>query len=162
MPTGADEVVLPALLRAARGAYGDAVRAHLAAGGFDDLPRNGPYVLGGMASRGRTPADLVRELRVSKQAASQLIDALVLGGYLHRAVDEDDRRRLEIALTERGRAAAAAVRSGVEEVDAELAARVSADDLRGLMVSLAALAEIGAERAAGRDGGPGRLAGPRG
>ena len=155
MPAGADEVVLPAFLRAARGAYGDAVRAHLAAGGFDELPRNGPYVLGGMASRRRTPADLVRELRVSKQAASQLIDALVLGGYLDRAVDEDDRRRLAIALTDRGRAAAEAVRAGVEEVDAELAARVSADDLHGLMVSLAALAEIGAERAAGRERGPG-------
>jgi DNA-binding MarR family transcriptional regulator len=102
-----------------------------------------------MANRGGSPADLIRALRVSKQAASQLVDVLVLRGYLDRAVDEDDRRRLTITLTERGRAAAAAVRAGVEEVDAELAARVSAADLHGLMASLAALAEIRGERAGG-------------
>ena len=121
MPAGAEEVVVPALLRAARGAYGDAVRARLAAAGFDDLPRNGPYILGGMANRAGSAGDLVRELGISKQAASQLIDALVLRGYLERAVDPADRRRLTIALTDRGRAAAAAVRAGVEEVDEALA-----------------------------------------
>jgi DNA-binding MarR family transcriptional regulator len=154
VPAGAEEVVVPALLRAARGAYGDAVRARLAAAGFDDLPQNGPYILGGMANRDGSAGDLVRELGISKQAASQLIDALVLRGYLERAVDPADRRRLTIALTDRGRAAAAAVRAGVEEVDEALAGRLSPAELHGLLLGLGALAEIRAQSRAG-SGGPG-------
>ena len=134
--------MIPALLRASRGAYGHAVRVRLAAAGFDDLPRNGPYVIGGMANHGGTAAGLVRELGVSKQAASQLIDALVLRGYLERDVDPEDRRRLTIALTERGRAAAAAVRAGVESIDDELQEKLSPAELQGLWAGLVALCEI--------------------
>jgi DNA-binding MarR family transcriptional regulator len=137
-----DEVVLPALLRAARGAYRRAIISELSAAGFDDLPRNGPYVLGGMANRGGSPGDLIRELEVTKQAASQLIDTLVVRGYLEREVDPDDRRRLTIALTDRGRAAAAAVRAGVEAVNSMLAARCTPAELAGLRGGLAALAGI--------------------
>src|ERR1700748_1997683 len=88
---GDDEVVLPALLRAARGAYGNAIRKELAAAGFDDIPRNGPFVLGGVGNRGVAAGDLVRALGVSKQAASQLVDTLVLRGYLERHANADDR-----------------------------------------------------------------------
>lgn len=141
-PTQAQEVVIPALLRAARGAYGHAVRTRLAAGGFDDLPRNGPYILGGMANRGGTAGNLIRELGVSKQAASQLIDTLVLRGYLEREVNPEDRRRMTIELTHRGRAAAEAVREGVEAVDEELADLISPAELAGLCAGLIALTTI--------------------
>lgn len=137
-----EEIVIPALLRAARGAYRIAVRERLRAGGFDDLPQNGPYVLGGMGNRGATASDLVRQLGVTKQAASQLVDTLVLRGYLERRPDPDDRRRLTIELTERGRAAAAAVRAGVDSVDEELAARLTAAELAGLCAGLVALCDI--------------------
>ena len=105
-----DQVVLPALLRASRGAYGRAITAELGANGFDDVPRNGSYVLGGIVNHGGRTADLVRQLGVSKQAASQLIDTLVLRGYLERAGDPADRRRVTVSATERGRAAATAIR----------------------------------------------------
>jgi DNA-binding MarR family transcriptional regulator len=133
---------IPALLRAARGSYGNAVRASLSAAGFDDLPRNGPFVLGGMATHGASVADLIETLDVSKQAASQLIDVLVVRGYLTREVNPEDRRRLSIELTERGRAAAQAVQAGVEVVDVELSAALSPDELAGLRAGLYALAEI--------------------
>src|SRR5271155_491974 len=97
-----DEVVIPALLRAARGSYAAAVGRHLSEAGFEDLPRNGAYVLGGMANHGGSVVGLIRELGVTKQAASQLIDTLVLRGYLAREVNPDDRRRMDIELTERG------------------------------------------------------------
>ena len=144
MPTEntADDVVLPALLRAARGAYGHAVRKHLAEGGFDDLPRSGPYVLGGIVNRAGNASDLIRQLRVSKQAASQLVDTLVLRGYVERHPDPDDRRRMTIEPTEHGRAAAAAVREGVEAVDRELEEKLSAEQLAGLRAGLFALLEI--------------------
>jgi DNA-binding MarR family transcriptional regulator len=140
--TNADEVVLPALLRAARGSYGHAIRGSLAAAQFDDMPRNGPFVLGGMANHGGTAGALIRELGVSKQAASQLIDTLVLRGYLTREIDPDDRRRMTIELTDRGREAGAAVRAGVQAVDAELATLISATELRGLRAGLEALCDI--------------------
>jgi hypothetical protein len=44
------DVVVPALLRAARSCYGNAIRSSLALAGFEDVPRNGAYVLGGMAA----------------------------------------------------------------------------------------------------------------
>ena len=155
-PSG--EIPIPALLRAARGAYGVAVRERLAAGGFDDLPGNGPYVIGGMVARGGTAGDLVRQLGVSKQAASQLIDALVLRGYLERSADPDDRRRTTLVATERGRAAAAATLAGVQEVDRELAGVLTAEQLDGLREGLIALTTI-RERLEDEHGGAGDRAG---
>ena len=73
----AHDIVIPALLRAARASYSQAVRESLRAGGFDDMPRNGPYVLGGMANQVGAFDDVIRGLGVTKQAASQLIDLLV-------------------------------------------------------------------------------------
>jgi len=137
-----DEVVIPALLRAARGSYAQAIRSRLAEAGFDDLPRNGGFVLGGMANHSGSAVDMIRGLGVSKQAASQLIDTLVLRGYLTRDMNPNDRRRMTIELTERGRGAAAAVRSGVEAIDAELAQMLTPAELAGLRSGLAALGHI--------------------
>jgi DNA-binding MarR family transcriptional regulator len=153
------DVVIPALLRAARGSYGRAIRARLAAAGFDDLPRNGAYVLGGIVNHGGSASGLVRELGVSKQAASQLIDTLVVRGYLRREADPDDRRRVTIDTTERGRAAAAAVRAGVQEIEARLAAAISPAQFAGMRAGLTALCTI-RERLEdeARAGGAGRSA----
>ena len=49
---------------------------------------------------------LTRELGISKQAVSQLIDTMVMRGYLERTPDAEDRRRMLLHLTPRGRAAA--------------------------------------------------------
>jgi DNA-binding MarR family transcriptional regulator len=127
--------------------------AMLAAAGFDDLPRNGPFVLGGMANHGGTAVELIRGLGVTRQAASQLIDTLVLRGYLGRRVNSDDRRRMDIELTERGRAAAAVVRAAVKKVDRQLTAMLSPGEVAGLRAGLAALATI-KEKTQG-DGEPG-------
>jgi DNA-binding MarR family transcriptional regulator len=137
-----DDVPLPALLRAARGSYGAAIRTRLAAAGYDDLPRNSAFIIGGMVNRGGEPADLVRQLGVSKQAASQLIDTLVVRGYLEREANLEDRRRMTITVTERGRAAAVAIGAGVAAVDAELAGLITPDQLAGLRAGLYALCDI--------------------
>jgi DNA-binding MarR family transcriptional regulator len=137
-----EEVAIPALMRGARGSYARAITAQLAAAGFDDLPRNGGFVLGGMANFGGSAGDMIRGLEVSKQAASQLIDTLVIRGYLTREINQDDRRRMVIDLTDRGRAAAAAVRAGVEAIDKELAQMISPEQLAGFRAGLEALAKI--------------------
>jgi DNA-binding MarR family transcriptional regulator len=139
---GNGEEGIPGLLRAARGSYARAIAAHLGAAGFDDLPRNGAFVLGGMGNWGGSAADMIEGLSISKQAASQLIDSLVLRGYLTREINPEDRRRMLIGLTDRGRAAATAVRSGVKAIDAELAKMISPTELSGLKAGLAALSEI--------------------
>ena len=140
--TRSDQVSIPVLLRAARGCYAQAIATRLAAAGIEDLPRSGAFVVGGLALRGRDAVDHLRGLGVSKQAVSQLIDTLVLRGYLDREVDPADRRRMTIELTDRGRAAAAAVRSGVESIDAELARMITPSELAGLRAGLEALGHI--------------------
>ena len=140
--TTADEAALPALLRAARGSYGLAITDRLSAAGFDDIPRNGSYVLGGMVNRGGSAGQLVRQLGISKQAASQLIDTLVIRGYLTRDVNAEDRRRILIDVTDRGRAAAAEILAGVEAVDTVLAQLISTSELAGLRAGLVALCDI--------------------
>src|SRR5665213_3147225 len=107
-PLWFEDVALPALLRHARVTYGTAMRQALERAGYGDVPKNGLYVIGGLAVGAEDVplGQLIKELRISKQAAGQLVDALVTRGYLDRTIDEQDRRKLTITLTERGRAAA--------------------------------------------------------
>ena len=63
-------------------------------------------------------------------------------GYLSREVNPADRRRLNIELTDRGRAAAEAIGAAIGQVDEELAAMITPAELAGLRAGLAALAEI--------------------
>lgn len=139
------EVALPVLLRHARTTYGAAMRQSLAEAGYDDIPGNGLYVIGGMAvgEHGFPLGQLIKELGVSKQSAGQLVDALVLRGYLERAVDGGDRRKLTVTLTERGRAAAAVQAEARENIDKELISRVGENDVTRTRRTLAAIIDIG-------------------
>jgi DNA-binding MarR family transcriptional regulator len=134
-----DEVSMPALLRAARGVYGSAIREALAQAGCDDVPANGVYVIGAIARTGAPLSEIISELGVSKQAAGQLVDTLVARSYLDRSVDPEDRRRLRVSLTGRGQEAAALIRSAVDKLDAALAARVGAESVAHTRRTLAAL-----------------------
>lgn len=140
-----ETIVLPALLRHARTTYGLAMRRALAEAGYDDVPKNGLYIIGGLALGAQTIplSQLVKELGVTKQAAGQLVDTLVLRGYLERTVDANDRRKLSINLTERGRAAAAVQAAAREKIDGELLERVGPDNLLSTRRTLAALIDLG-------------------
>ena len=138
---------MPQLMREARDVYRHAVARALAGAGCDDVPRNGPFVLADLDHATADPkfssqADVVASLGLSKQAASQLIDTLVLREYLERRNDPVDRRRMEVRLTERGRTAAVAIRTAIDAVEAELAQLISADELHGLRAGLAAYRAI--------------------
>ncbi len=148
-----DNIVIPALLRHARNTYGSAMRRALAEAGFDDIPGNGLYVIGGLAlDRADIPlGQLILELRLSKQAAGQLVDTLVTRGYLDRAPDKQDRRKLTVSLTDRGRAASEVQKTAREKVDAELLARVGADDVARTRRTLAALIDIGQQAEPGSE-----------
>jgi len=138
-----DDRSIPELMRAARGSYAQAIREHLEAEGIDDLPRNGAFVLAYL-SRGdeSVVVDTIRGLGVTKQAVSQLLDTLVVRGFITREVDADDRRRMTIGLTDRGRGAAAAIFAATTAIDDELAEMLSPGDMAGLRAGLAALGQI--------------------
>jgi len=136
------EVALPVFLRPGRGVYGMFIREALAAEGFTDMPANGGFVLGLIQSGGSALSDVIADLGVSKQTASQLVDTLVVRGYLARSVDPDDRRRVLVTLTERGKAAADAVLVTVHDIDARLLAAVGAERLAHTKETLAALVDL--------------------
>jgi DNA-binding MarR family transcriptional regulator len=142
-----ENVPVPSLMREARDVYRDAVVRALTDAGCDDVPRNGAFVLADLDQSASSPtfgtqADVVAALGLSKQAASQLIDTLVLREYLERRNDPVDRRRMEVRLTDRGRTAAIAIQTAIDGVEATLAQLISAEELRGLRVGLAAYREI--------------------
>ena len=141
---------MPALLRHARTTYGSAMRAALEKAGYHDIPKNGLYVIGGLALQSGTHplGKLIDDLRLSKQAAGQLVDTLVERGYLEREVDKEDRRKLTVGLTRRGQSAAKVQASAVARVDEILLARAGAKDIERTRHTLAALIGIGREQEA--------------
>jgi DNA-binding MarR family transcriptional regulator/catechol 2,3-dioxygenase-like lactoylglutathione lyase family enzyme len=140
--SGYEGYATPTLMRAARGAYAQAIRASLAAAGFEDLPKNGAFILAGVGDRRGPADDLPEGLGVTKQAVSQTIDALVNRGYLERQSDPDDRRRNLLELTERGQQALDAVITGVDEIDDQLAEEISPQEYDATRKTLAAMARI--------------------
>jgi DNA-binding MarR family transcriptional regulator len=109
------------------------------------MPRNGAYVLARVYDDDAPFATLARELGISKQAVSQLIDTMVMRGYLERSSDTEDRRRMVLHLTPRGEAAATTAWEAATAVDEELLTRLSADGVAALRSGLVALCEIAAE-----------------
>jgi DNA-binding MarR family transcriptional regulator len=155
-----DEFPNPTLMRSARGVYAQSIRAHLAALGIDDLPRNGAFVLAGIGASGGPGQDLPAGLGVSKQAVSQVIEVLVSRGYLTRHADPGDRRRVVLELTGSGHEVVAAIERGVDSVDRRLAERVPADQIAAMRSALIALTEIKADAVttgAGQRRSPGQL-----
>jgi DNA-binding MarR family transcriptional regulator len=133
---------IPGLLRAARKAYGTAIRVAFGDAGFDDMPRNGAYVLARVYDDDAPFATLARELAISKQAVSQLIDVMVMRGYLERSPDAEDRRRMLLHLTPRGRAAATVAWEAATAVDEALLNQLSAEGVAALRSGLIALCEL--------------------
>lgn len=103
----------------------------LAQAGFGDLPQPGIWALSAAATAGTEllARDLVTRLDISKQAVSQLVDALVTAGYVERHPYPDDRRGTLLRLTPRGRRAARVIDTAVGEVNAAMAGKVGPDHL---------------------------------
>jgi len=136
-------------MRAARNTYALAVRAAVVDAGFDDVPRDGVFALAAMGEADFSPAQLSGLLNVSKQAVSQLVDTLVVRGYVERALHAADRRRMQLSLTERGKSVVAASRGAVEALDRRVARAVGAAHVEHTRQTLAAIADLAAERRRG-------------
>jgi DNA-binding MarR family transcriptional regulator len=135
---------MPTLLREAQQAYSMALRAALTGGGYDDIPTNGLFIIGGLARRDGVPISrLVGALGITKQGAGQLVDTLVTRGYLERTPDPHDRRQQIVTLTPRGRAAAEMQTTARAALDGALEASVGAAAVENARRTLAALIDLG-------------------
>ena len=140
------DLALPTLLAQARLTHVREIRRRLAAAGFDDMPPTGVRVIGRLARGGTTVGEVAGAYDASKQAASKLVDSLVMRGYVDRIPAQEDRRRMNVVLTERGRAAAREVRAAIDDVDARFIEAVGQRDayrMRQLLAVLAALDDDG-------------------
>lgn len=134
-------VGVPGLMRAARGWYAAAIGATLAEAGFDDMPRHGGFALALLIHTGEL-THLTADLGVSRRVLGDLIDTMVMRGYLERAVDPEDAGRMVVRPTERGRAAERIGSETSSRVDAGLRERLGAEGFASFCAGLLALAEM--------------------
>jgi DNA-binding MarR family transcriptional regulator len=149
-PGLAPDAIFSVLLKPGRGVYGLFVRDALTEAGFTDMPANGGYVLGLAEPDGVPLSDVISDLGVSKHNARELVDTLVVRGYLDRTEDPQDQRRVLLTLTDRGRAASDVVFATCQEVDARLVAIVGAERVAHAKETLAALLSLYSPAAPGQ------------
>jgi DNA-binding MarR family transcriptional regulator len=132
---------IPELMRVARGSYKRAADIQLAAGGFEDLPTSRGYLRAYLTNDEESVPERIEGLGIKQREFRQIVDTLVLRGYIRREIDPAD-GKVSLALTERGRAAHDACFDGASYVDQELERRLSAAEMAGLRRGLAVLGEI--------------------
>jgi DNA-binding MarR family transcriptional regulator len=140
-----EELATPVLLAEGRATYGRAIREGYAEAGFDDIPKLGPRLLGGILRNGGTvgsASNVGQDFGISKQAASKLIDTLVIRGYVERGVDPEDRRLITLELTDRGESAAEIGWRAVERVEGELERAVGTAAIRQMRATVGALVAL--------------------
>lgn len=136
---------LAALIRGARTTYVLAIRAPLAEAGFEDIPRDGVFAIAAIGRSEISAGDLGRLMGASKQSVSQLLDTLVLRGYVERSVDPSDRRRMRLTLTGRGAMAADICRNAVDRIEHRVVETVGVSYVEHARATLMALIELAAD-----------------
>ena len=131
---------LPWLLRRVNQRYRRAAARRLAAAGFGDLPQRGYWALTALASGASDASQLVRQMGITKQAISKLVDILVASGYLDRQTDPVDRRRTALHLTAKGHQAVAVIDQALHATEQEFATELGAASFEDLTRMLATLA----------------------
>ena len=119
----------PWLLRAVNQRYRSSATEALADSGYADMPQPGFWALTALAQDTNDASGLVQRMGITKQAVSKLVDTLVERGYVDRAAHAEDRRRVQLALTERGRRAAELIIAEVLRAESAMAAMLEPGDL---------------------------------
>jgi DNA-binding MarR family transcriptional regulator len=136
-----DDVAVPALLRQARSTYAQAIRIRLSAEGLSDLPKNGPYVVGGLAN-GVSAEQLVREMGLSDAQAEKLLGELLEGDFVESDGGPYAEDAIALKNTEKGLRAARAVSEAIGQLNHELAHELTPEELLGFHNALRALLAI--------------------
>lgn len=142
-PNAPGPPLIGALLRMGFETVRDRMLAGLHQRGYDDLVAAHLNVLQYPGPENLRPSELATRTHMSKQALNYLVGQLEQLGYLTREDDEADQRSKRIHLTRRGRAAGAAIREIVREVEAEWEQQLGHEQLtqlRDLLTQLYAIA----------------------
>ena len=102
----------------------------LAGRGWDDVRPPYGFVLLALRTGPLTVTDVATLMGMTKQAASQLVDAMEQSGYVVRSVDKSDRRQRVLSLSTRGETLLGAVEEIYAEIEAEWADMAGVEDLR--------------------------------
>ena len=131
--------LLGALLRLPTEAVAARIVSDLHKAGFTDLVPAHFAVLRYPGPENRRPSDLAAEAAMTRQAMNYLLGQMQQLGYLTRDDDPDDQRVKRVRLTERGHAAAQAIRESVADIEATLERELGPgqlDQLRRLLIEL--------------------------
>ena len=93
---------LPLLLFAGFRSVIDELHAELAKRGHPDMRPAHGFAMQAIGLGGATATEVGKRLGISKQAAGKTVERLEELGYVHRADDDQDRRRKTVRLTPRG------------------------------------------------------------
>jgi DNA-binding MarR family transcriptional regulator len=135
--------LIGALLRMPWEAVHERMLAGLHQGGYEDLIAPHLTVLQYPGPENMRPSDLATRTRMTKQALNYLLGQMEQLGYLSRVEDEADQRFKRIRLTPRGRAASAAMREIVLEIEAEWTQKLGPQRFAELRELLARLNDHG-------------------
>jgi DNA-binding MarR family transcriptional regulator len=138
-----DALALTALLLAASRALIDGISTGTAARGFDDIRPAHGFAFTLLSRGGATVTELAEHLGVTRQAAGQLTDELVLKGYVERRPHPVDARARLIVLTARGWACTRAADEAARDTVRPWAAALGDERLHALRLGLERIAPGG-------------------
>ncbi|MGW1680593.1 MarR family winged helix-turn-helix transcriptional regulator [Saccharopolyspora sp. NPDC002376] len=130
---------LPLLLFAGFRSLIDQLHAELAEQGHPDVRPAYGFAMQAIGPDGATASELGRRLGISKQAAGKTADRLEKLGYVERADDPADARRKLLQLTDRGVDALTRSAAIFDDLRAQWAEKLGAEQLHGLESGLRAM-----------------------
>jgi DNA-binding MarR family transcriptional regulator len=136
-----DPLIAP-LLRVPLQAIRTRMLDELRAAGYADIAPAHFNILQHPTPDGLRPSEAAARGQMSKQAANRLIRHLEARGYLRLEPDPGDQRARIIRLTDEGWALIRAIRSIVEDVEAEWARQLGARRIEALRETLTELGEL--------------------
>jgi DNA-binding MarR family transcriptional regulator len=139
MTTSEQDVSVAMKVLAAASEVIDGIQVGMATRGYPELRPAHGFAFARIAQGDASVLDIAEHLGVSKQAASQLVEQLVTGGYVDRRRDEKDARRWLLDLTARGQAGNQAAGESAAEVVSQWQATLGADGVHSLDAALGQL-----------------------
>lgn len=87
-------------------------------------------------------SDIRHHIHATKPAVSQMLNALERKGLIRREIDKNDRRKISVTLTEKGRDIQSGVKNHVDAIFEQTISRFGEDNARQLIALLTRLAEV--------------------
>jgi DNA-binding MarR family transcriptional regulator len=134
-----DQPDLAILIAAGYRALADRLRAEMERAGLADMRSSYGFVIRAVAAEEPTINRLAELLEVTKQAASRMADEMERDGFIERRPDPDDRRRLRLCLTAKGRRVRKRALATSAAMEREVSAELGEEALQALRAGLLAI-----------------------